>query len=62
MCRGYLMKSGFCGQKFPVIIGEVGTNFSQPIDSEYFTDMVKFMQKVPPADKYDSTKFNNWIW
>uniref|UniRef100_A0A383W3T8 Glycoside hydrolase family 5 domain-containing protein n=1 Tax=Tetradesmus obliquus TaxID=3088 RepID=A0A383W3T8_TETOB len=59
---GYLMKAGFCGQKFPVIIGEVGTNFSAPIDTEYFTDMAKFMQKEPPADKYASSKFNNWIW
>lgn len=56
------MKAGFCGQKFPVIIGEVGTNFSAPIDTEYFTDMAKFMQKEPPADKYASSKFNNWIW
>lgn len=58
---GYCTKGGTC-LKFPVIIGETGSNFSTPHDEEYFADMVKFMQKVPPADEYPSTKFNNWIW
>lgn len=76
-CRGVLAKQGYCSnstssssgnsstaacQKFPVVIGEVGSNFTKAADKEYFDNLVKFMKMAPPADKYATTKFNRWFW
>jgi hypothetical protein len=71
-CRGTLQKNGYgpaganskaggC-QKFPVVIGETGSNFTNVNDKAYFDSLVKFMRAAPPADKHASTKFNRWFW
>jgi hypothetical protein len=75
-CRGTLQKKGYCAegsnsssngtaacQKFPVIIGETGSNFTaHPKDKDYFGNLVKFMRMTPPADTYPTTKFDRWFW
>ena len=68
--RGTLQKNGYCAeggnatacQKFPVVIGETGSNFTHPQDKAYFDSMVKFMQRSPPADTYPTSSFNRWFW
>jgi hypothetical protein len=70
-CRGVLQQQGYCAegganattacQKFPVVIGETGSNFTKD-DVKYFDNLVKFMTMTPPADKYATTKFNRWFW
>jgi hypothetical protein len=80
ICRGTLAKRGYCPssnsssnsssnatavcQKFPVLIGEVGSNFTLPADEAYFANLVKFMRAAPPAggDEYPTTPFNRWAW
>ena len=70
--RGTLQKQGYCGsgssgnstgcQKFPVVIGETGSNFTHPADKQYFDSLVKFMRAAPPADTYPTSKFNRYFW
>jgi hypothetical protein len=73
--RGTLQKKGYCAegnsssngtaacQKFPVIIGETGSNFTAHTkDKEYFGNLVKYMRMAPPADTYPTSKFDRWFW
>lgn len=67
--QGTLQKNGYCNpanpkdcQTFPVVAGEIGTNFQSPVDTQYYNDMATFFNKQPPADAYTSAAFNNWFW
>jgi hypothetical protein len=42
--------------------GEIGTNFQNPLDLQYYNDMATFFKKQPPADGYNSAAVNNWFW
>lgn len=66
--RGHLMSPGYCSpganscQRYPVVAGEIGSNFQTPLDLQYYNDMAMFFKKQPPADTYKSLPFNNWFW
>lgn len=69
---GVLQKQGYCAeggangtaaaacQKFPVAIGETGSNFtSSALDAKWFDSLVKFMNGQ--ASGHQTTKFNRWF-
>jgi hypothetical protein len=62
------MSPGYCSssdpsscQQYPVVAGEIGTNFVNPLDIQYYNDMAAFFQKTTP-DTYKSVAFNNYFW
>jgi aryl-phospho-beta-D-glucosidase BglC (GH1 family) len=42
---GYLFKKGYGGIKFPIVVGEFGTQFEDPKDLELYQDLSKWMKK-----------------
>jgi hypothetical protein len=63
------MSPGYCSssdpsscQQYPVVAGEIGTNFLNPVDTQYYNDMAAFFKKTPPTDTYKSEAFNNYFW
>lgn len=66
---GHLMSPGYCSapdasgcQQYPVVAGEIGTKFENPLDGQYYADMATFFKRQPPADTYKSAPLNNWFW
>jgi hypothetical protein len=45
-----------------MVAGEIGSNFQDPLDLQYYNDMATFFKKEPPADSYQSAPVNNWFW
>lgn len=63
MSQGYCLPSNPSScQRFPVVAGEIGTNFQNPLDLQYYNDMAAFFKRQPPTDKYKSAAFSNWFW
>lgn len=64
--QGTLQKTGYCRgadcQTFPVVPGEIGSAFTNPLDSAYYRDLATFMKRQPPADRYESVAFGHYFW
>jgi hypothetical protein len=64
---GRLQADGFCTepqscQKFPVVVGEIGSQLKEAPDVQYKKDMATFMKGEPPTGKYKHAPFNRWFW
>jgi hypothetical protein len=51
-------------QRFPVVVGEIGSNLTHPMDRKQLGDMATYMNNKPPTDnqhlKHEAV--SGWFW
>jgi hypothetical protein len=68
--QGTLQKSGYCSPSspgacqaaFPVVPGEIGSSFANPLDLQYYADLATFMKREAPADAFTGVPMGSWFW
>jgi hypothetical protein len=64
----FVQATGFCHdgdcQRFPVIIGEVGSFLRNPMDNQQLQDMAAYARRQAPTDQtqYLHSPISGWFW
>jgi len=66
---GYLNKQGYCSHsnpsnchRFPVIIGETGTNFASQADRQQMADFALYLNNQGAANDGQHNAIPSWFW
>lgn len=64
----HMQDPGFCHegdcQRFPVVIGEMGSFLRNPMDLQQLQDMTAYARRQAPTDQpqYQHTPVSGWFW
>jgi hypothetical protein len=68
----HLQRGDFCSNgtaavassctKFPVVMGEIGSQLRDTGDRQFFANLVKYMKAQPPTTAFKPVAFNSWFW
>jgi hypothetical protein len=61
--NGYCVPMGEC-QRFPVAVGEIGSNLTHPMDRKQLGDVATYMNNKPPTDNQHlrHEAVSGWFW
>lgn len=64
----FCQATGFCNagdcQRFPVVIGEVGSMLRNPMDLQQLQDMATYLRDLAPTDQqqFAHARASGWFW
>lgn len=63
---GYLQQTGYClngtCQRMPVLVSEMGSTLTDPVEVQYFADVAEYMNAAGAANDGQHEAFKNWVW
>lgn len=61
--NGYCVPMGEC-QRFPVVVGEIGSNLTHPMDRKQLGDFATYMNRSSPTDNNHlrHEPVSGWFW